>query len=177
MVDVRRSDLRRGVTRVSWTPYMHLLLQIGAAVLCFIGTGERLARAEADPDVRLGHVVIHEVRGRDLTVFVDGVESGPTPWQGELEEGPHQVFGKSETLTTVVQPFTVTAGKSVSVELSALPRALPKNPPGAGNPKASRSPAESPKTDGAPHAGAYGGFEAQFLFEPGGTHSNICAGA
>ena len=91
----------------------------------------RKTTADAAPAVGLGHVAVHEKRGEPLTVFVDGVDVGPAPWEGDLEEGSHAVFGKSATRTTVLQRVAVASGASLSLELTALPRALPAAAPPA----------------------------------------------
>jgi hypothetical protein len=133
-------------------------------------------------------VIVHESHGLPLSIFIDGVECGTVgsaAWEGALEEGTHEVFGKSATLTTTVQRFTVTSGGTVSVELSALPRALPSTAAPVGAAPVEPVPEVHEQTvspvspvssrSGPPGPGPYGGFEAQVLFEPSGTHSDICS--
>jgi hypothetical protein len=175
-------DVRRG--RVWPGPGRRLRACASALVTAAIAASsparaQSVAASDEAPVVRLGHVSVREKHGEPLAVFVDGVEAGPAPWEGDLEEGPHQIFGKSATRTTVLERIVVASGATASVELAALPRAVPAPPMrivtpaavgasgGAGSPGDAR---------GAPsNVGPYGGVEAQLLLEPSGTHSDICS--
>jgi hypothetical protein len=141
---------------------------------------------EAAPVLRVGRVAVHERGQRPLTLVVDGVECGTTPWEGVLEEGPHQAYAYSTqaALATPVVGFTITAGAAAEVELVAVPRAPAALAPAPPSPAAAppRGAARrAPKADGSeaeadrPQIGAYGGFAVQLLLEPSGTHSDICA--
>jgi hypothetical protein len=136
---------------------------------------------ESAPDIPVGRVTVHERHGRRLTVFVDGVECGTTdssPWAGVLEAGAHTAFGKSATETTVVEHFIVKPGATTAVEFTARARA---DVLAAAGPVETSRPPASPQSAGSAIAtsnagpGGYGGFEAQGLFEPSGTHNDICS--
>lgn len=138
------------------------------------GTIETVAAGpvQAQPPPSLGQVSIHERASRPIELVVDGVDCGPAPWEGTLEAGPHEVFGRSGALTTPRRSFVVTAGGAVDIVLAAVPRAAaPLPPPIPAPPSASRSATADETSDRGP----YGGVLAQLLLEPGGTGSDACS--
>src|ERR1700742_1837997 len=94
--------------------------------------GQPRAPARASPRgahaPSLGTVSIHERGRQPIELVVDGVDCGPAPWQGTLEAGKHDVFGRSGTLTTARRSFVVTGGGSTDVEVVAVPRASGSRP-------------------------------------------------
>jgi hypothetical protein len=150
------------------------LCACAAAAVCTVAA----LPAGAQP-ASLGRAVVHERTGKALEVVIDGVASGAAPWEGPLEAGPHVVFGRSATLTTAKRSFVVTAGASTDVELVAIPRASgpPSRPPPAAPTPAAEAPSpRAPEPPGKPAGvGPYGGVLLQLLFEPDGTHSDVCS--
>jgi hypothetical protein len=153
------------------------------------------APSNRPPAVRVGRASIHE-RGRlSLTLIVDGVECGSTPWDGTLEEGTHEAYATSATFVTPVLRFTVVAGAAVDVEVVAsarasTPAATPSSRGASATPSgvaAAATPSSLGASSGraratkgalpreAPHQGGYGGFAVQLLLEPSGTQSDVCS--
>lgn len=128
--------------------------------------------------IDVGHVVITERSHRSVAVIVDDVEVGTTPWEGDLEVGTHRVAVDGATLVAPAQTITVVHGKTMAVELVAVPRAAPVGAPSwqamhiAPAPPA--APAE-PEVAASHDAGAYGGVLVNLLFEPGGAGTDICS--
>ncbi len=56
-----------------------------------------------------------------LRVIVDGVDVGPTPWEGDLPPGSHQIGGRNSSSSAVPQSIDVAAGSRTAVDLTASP--------------------------------------------------------
>ncbi len=127
----------------------------------------------------VGHVSIDERAHSVMSVFVDGVDCGTTPWEGNLEVGQHEVAARSATLTAAARSFTVQPGATVAIELVATARnATTIVSPDSRADLAPPAPPWHPSSPAAAHhpgAGWYGGILANALFEPGGTNTDICA--
>jgi hypothetical protein len=66
-----------------------------------------------------GKVLVRMADGEPATLFVDGVERGPLPWEGVLEIGPHDVFARSAKMASQHQTADVVRGQTLSLVLSA----------------------------------------------------------
>jgi hypothetical protein len=66
-----------------------------------------------------GHVVVHANSAEPLRVLVDGVDVGPTPWEGDLLQGAHQIAGRSSTAAAPAQTVDVAAGGRTAIDLAA----------------------------------------------------------
>jgi hypothetical protein len=74
------------------------------------------------PESHTGHVSVHEKNGRTISVYIDGVERGSTPWQGEVEAGQHEIYGRGDGRVTAARPLPVAKGATTEVELVSAPQ-------------------------------------------------------
>lgn len=70
--------------------------------------------------VTTGHVSVKEQSGARVTVFVDGKEMGPAPWEGDLAPGPHTVELKGEKLASETRSIDVVVKGKLDVVIPAL---------------------------------------------------------
>jgi hypothetical protein len=70
--------------------------------------------------VTTGHVVVKEQNGARVTVFVDGKEMGPAPWEGDLAPGAHTVELKGEKLASETRSVDVVVKGKLDVVMPAL---------------------------------------------------------
>jgi hypothetical protein len=84
-----------------------------------------VAKREAKLDIKLkkalklGTIVVKEKSGEKLRVLIDGKEVGETPYEGELEPGPHEFAGASDTLEAPAQEIVIEGGETTTVVLVA----------------------------------------------------------
>ncbi len=106
----------------------HVVHVAKGGFLPFDTRAEVKADATAVVDVTLtheatqGHVVV-QTSGEPLRVLVDGVDVGPTPWEGDVPPGSHEITGRSSTAVAVPQTVAVVAGTRLAVDLVATPTA------------------------------------------------------
>jgi PEGA domain len=67
-----------------------------------------------------GHLVVREKDGKSMRVVIDGLDVGPTPYEGDLPPGPHDVLVRSSLGASTPQRVEVERGKAVTVELAAV---------------------------------------------------------
>ncbi len=72
-------------------------------------------------EITTGHVSVHEQSGRDVHLFVDGLDSGPLPWSGELSPGDHTLEAKSERFASDKQSVKITPKEKLDLVLDAAP--------------------------------------------------------
>jgi hypothetical protein len=70
--------------------------------------------------VTTGHVSVKEQSGARVTVFVDGKEMGPAPWEGDLAPGPHTVELKGEKLASESRSIDVVVKGKMDIVMPAL---------------------------------------------------------
>ncbi len=70
-----------------------------------------------EPNV--GTLVVTERAQVPLTVYVDGLPAGPTPYKGETVPGSHVIAGSSDTFRAAPQTVGVVKGQEAHVELVA----------------------------------------------------------
>jgi hypothetical protein len=128
--------------------------------------------ADGPPPLDVGHVVITERSRQPLSVSVDGVECGKTPWEGNLEVGNHEVTASSASFSAAPRTFSVARGATVAVELVAAPRSPPWAQTVRPAPAPTPAPVPAPSND---DSGPYGGVLLHLLFEPGGAGTDICS--
>jgi hypothetical protein len=79
--------------------------------------GKAVVEATMVREAAKGHVVVQASGGQELRVIVDGVDVGPSPWEGDLPPGPHEISGRSSGAVAAAQHVDVTAGSRLSVQL------------------------------------------------------------
>ncbi|MGZ3421711.1 MAG: PEGA domain-containing protein [Polyangiales bacterium] len=70
--------------------------------------------------VTTGHVAVKEQNGARVTVFIDGKEMGPAPWEGDLAPGAHTVELKGEKLASESRTIDVVVKGKLDVVMAAL---------------------------------------------------------
>jgi hypothetical protein len=207
-----------------------LLARIGLAV----GSAGSVAFAQPEEPragearARLVHVRVQERSRRPLVVVIDGVECGPTPWEGELEAGTHVIEARGLALVAAPTSVAIGPGEDQEIELVAvlqqgvlvaslvggegtiavdgrvvgrtpyrglLPagphtlrisetgfdtfeKTIFVTPGGETRERVTLGPASTEagaSEGGEGRSGVFGGIMANLLFEPGGTHSDVCA--
>jgi sulfur carrier protein ThiS len=68
-----------------------------------------------------GHVVVREQNGREVHVFVDGQDKGPSPWEGDLDAGPHTIEAKGPRFASEARKIQLAAKERLDVALDATP--------------------------------------------------------
>jgi len=81
--------------------------------------GKAIVDVTLTREPRVGHVVVKEKTSQAIRVSIDGVDVGPAPHEADLEPGPHEIGGRSATLTAPKQVVEVVRGKTHEVELAA----------------------------------------------------------
>jgi hypothetical protein len=107
-----------GVHRLRVSKFGFLDCSLQPAALAGVEVAVAVALA---PELHTGHVSVRERLGRPIMVLVDGVVRGPSPWQGEIEPGPHEVSGRGDGLVAPAQTVSVSRGATVDIELAAAP--------------------------------------------------------
>jgi hypothetical protein len=74
-----------------------------------------------EPERTGGRVAIREQTGRDVHVFVDGVDQGTAPWQGDLSQGEHAVELKGPRFASERRTVTVARRGNLELALDAAP--------------------------------------------------------
>src|SRR5512140_1319301 len=67
-----------------------------------------------------GHIVVREKDNKSMRVVIDGLDVGPTPYEGDLDPGAHEVVVRSSAGASTPQRVEVERGKAVTVELAAV---------------------------------------------------------
>jgi hypothetical protein len=71
-------------------------------------------------EVTTGHVSVKEKAGRtDVHVFVDGVDKGPAPWEGDLAPGDHAIEARGTGVAAAKRIVSVTRQQKADVVLEA----------------------------------------------------------
>ncbi len=81
--------------------------------------GKAIVDVTLQREPKTGHVSVKEKTGQAIRVSIDGVDVGPTPYEGDVEPGSHEVGGKSASLTAPKAVVEVARGKTADVELVA----------------------------------------------------------
>ncbi len=71
-------------------------------------------------EVSRGHIVVREKDNKTMRVVIDGLDVGPTPYEGDLDPGAHEVLVRSSAGASTPQRVEVERGKAVTVELAAV---------------------------------------------------------
>ena len=66
-----------------------------------------------------GHVVVREQNGREVHVFIDGKDSGPAPWEGDLPAGEHVIEAKSARFASDARKVVVAQKDRLDLALDA----------------------------------------------------------
>ncbi|MBL0195529.1 MAG: PEGA domain-containing protein [Myxococcales bacterium] len=66
-----------------------------------------------------GTLRVHEAEGRTVHVFVDGIDMGPAPWEGDVAAGPHEVAAKGDRLKSPTEKVQIEKGSRRDVEVRA----------------------------------------------------------
>jgi hypothetical protein len=71
-------------------------------------------------EVTTGHVAVKEKAGRtDVHVFVDGVDMGPAPWEGDLAPGDHAIEARGTGVAAAKRIVSVARQQKAEVVLEA----------------------------------------------------------
>ena len=70
--------------------------------------------------VSKGRIVVREKDGKSMRVVIDGLDVGPTPYEGEVDPGPHEVLVRSSAGVSTPQRVEIERGKTATVELAAV---------------------------------------------------------
>jgi hypothetical protein len=93
-----------------------------AGFTSFSGKLEVPAGGDTSVDVKLlamaGHVTVHAGGTEPLRVVLDGVDVGPTPWEGDLPAGKHEIAGRSSMAMAPAQSVDVQGGAKTNVDLA-----------------------------------------------------------
>jgi hypothetical protein len=80
-----------------------------------VASQEAALVVELQPWVNTGQVRVSDKGGQQLNVFVDGIQVGTTPWQGELPAGHHVIEGKNERAKA--EPRTIDLPRRAVVDI------------------------------------------------------------
>ncbi len=67
-----------------------------------------------------GRIVVREKDNKSMRVVIDGLDVGPTPYEGDVDPGAHEVLVRSSAGASTPQRVEIERGKSVTVELAAV---------------------------------------------------------
>jgi hypothetical protein len=70
-------------------------------------------------EVAKGHLIVKEKDGKTMRVIVDGFDVGPSPWEGDLDPGQHEVLVRSTLGASTPQHIEIERGKTTSLALLA----------------------------------------------------------
>lgn len=88
----------------------------------FTTAGMNKLNLRITPAVRRAHVTIRVVGAPSSTIWIDGRERGPAPFDGELEEGEHDIEARADQFVPTKQHVTIVYKTDASFVL-ALARA------------------------------------------------------
>ena len=71
-------------------------------------------------EVVTGHLLVREENGRSVKVFIDNVDRGPAPWEGDLPPGDHAVAARGEKLAAAERSVTIGKGQRVDLLIQAI---------------------------------------------------------
>jgi len=83
------------------------------------------ANTAATVDVKLaaeihkGKLKVHEAEGKPVHVFVDGIDVGPAPWEGDVDPGTHDVVVRGPNVVSAPEKVTVEKNGLRDIELRA----------------------------------------------------------
>lgn len=66
-----------------------------------------------------GRLRVLEADGKAVRVFVDGIDMGPAPWEGEVAAGPHEVSVKGDRLKSTAEKVVLEKNGRREVEVRA----------------------------------------------------------
>lgn len=80
---------------------------------------DKKLEAKLEVEKTAGHVVVREQHGRDVRVFIDGQDSGPAPWEGELAAGEHTIEARSSRYASEARKVVVLVKERLDLALDA----------------------------------------------------------
>ncbi len=87
-----------------------------------IGSQEKkTVEVKLETEKTSGRIVVREQSGREVHVFVDGVDKGPAPWEGDVPTGEHTIEAKSARFASDVRRVAIAAKERMDVALDATP--------------------------------------------------------
>jgi len=66
-----------------------------------------------------GKLKVHEAENRPVHVFVDGIDVGPAPWEGDVDPGTHEVVVRGPNLVSAPEKVTIEKNGLRDIELRA----------------------------------------------------------
>lgn len=81
--------------------------------------GTAVVDAKLAANVMQSHVIVHASGAEPLRLIIDGVDVGPTPWEGDLPSGPHTFAGRSSSAVAEAQSVDLTPGSRTAIDLVA----------------------------------------------------------
>ncbi len=87
----------------------------------FTVTGNTAATVEVKlaAEVHKGKLKVHEADGKPVHVFVDGIDVGAAPWEGDVDPGVHDVVVRGPNVVSAPEKVTVDKNGLRDIELRA----------------------------------------------------------
>ncbi len=60
---------------------------------------------------------VKEAQGRTVRVFIDGIDVGVAPWEGEVEPGPHEIVARGDQLLSAPEKITLEPSSTRTLEV------------------------------------------------------------
>ncbi len=83
------------------------------------GNGTATVDAKLAVQREKGKLRVHEADNKPVRVFVDGIDVGAAPWEGEVDPGTHEIAVKGEHLQSAPEKVSVEKNALRDVEVSA----------------------------------------------------------
>jgi len=89
------------------------------AQVTIAGNTAATVAAKLSAEVNKGKLKVHEADGKAVRVFVDGIDMGPAPWEGDVDPGTHEVVVRGPNLVSAPEKVTVDKNGLRDIELRA----------------------------------------------------------
>jgi hypothetical protein len=84
------------------------------------GGDEARVDGPLQPEVMTGHLVVNAPAGVKVEIFVDGIDVGAAPWEGDLKPGVHVVESKGDSGSSAPKPIEVVRRDRVEMLLDVV---------------------------------------------------------